>query len=73
SPSPLTGTKSAPTNNENSSSKFPSRMPTWSKGCLRPHSPLRPNPTTILGTNSPNLSANNNTGDNISVNTTESG
>ncbi|CAF1231352.1 unnamed protein product [Adineta steineri] len=73
SPSPLTGTKSAPTNNENSSSKFPSRMPTWSKGCLRPHSPLRPNPTTILGTNSPNLSANNNTGDNTSVNPTEGG
>ncbi|CAF4401917.1 unnamed protein product, partial [Adineta steineri] len=48
-------------------------MPTWSKGCLRPHSPLRPNPTTILGTNSPNLSANNNIGDNTSVNPTEGG
>ncbi|CAF3922777.1 unnamed protein product [Rotaria sp. Silwood2] len=42
---PLTGTKSSPTSLGNITSKLPMKNPAWSKGCLRPHSPLRLHPT----------------------------
>ncbi|CAF3612241.1 unnamed protein product [Rotaria sordida] len=38
----LTGTKSTSTTLGSLSSKIPIKNSTWSKGCLRPHSPLRP-------------------------------
>ncbi|UJR21197.1 hypothetical protein I4U23_024295 [Adineta vaga] len=72
-PSPLIGTKSAPINIVNPPSKFPAKMPIWSKGCLRPHSPLRPHTSTTTGTNSPMLSSNANANDNTSMNPNESG
>ncbi|CAF0872682.1 unnamed protein product [Adineta ricciae] len=72
-PSPLTGTKSAPMNTGNGPSKFPTKMPIWSKGCLRPHSPLRPNSSTVNGSHSPMPSSSVGTSDGASTNANEGG
>jgi len=60
-------------NGGNLSSKFPAKMPSWSKGCLRPHSPLRHHPSITFGSNSPIPTSTTAMSDNLSTNPNENG
>ncbi|CAF3413697.1 unnamed protein product [Rotaria sp. Silwood1] len=70
----LNGTKSMPTNVENLTLKLPIKNPTWSKGCLRPHSPLRIHPsiTTLTARTASPIQLSNISMNDTSVNSNES-